>query len=212
MLGYRYKRISAYILDMLLVMFLTVMFTSVDFINPRVYDYNEAFSEYNEVYSDAVSNLMEEESAEEFRDKLAPSLFALEKTNLYQLIWFLVFYLLYFVVFAYFTGGQTLGKKLFKLKVVKYDGTPASPLALFIRSILSGSSVYFGVGLLVLVKILAILIITSATLFFNVYMFISSIGLVFEGVLIWTFIFNKEHLAIHDKIARTKVIDLKNSV
>ena len=42
----------------------------------------------------------------------------------------------YFTVVQYLMGGQTIGKKLFRIKVVMVDGTPITFASLFTREIL----------------------------------------------------------------------------
>ncbi len=44
-------------------------------------------------------------------------------------------YFLYWVAIPYWSGGQTFGMKLFRLRVISKDGSPASKAQLFVRAI-----------------------------------------------------------------------------
>ena len=82
----------------------------------------------------------------------------IEKYNVFNSLWYLIIFMLYNVLFAYFNDGQTLGKKIFKLRVVKKEGEKASIENFLVRSLFNGSTFFFGINLVVIIRIVFSLI------------------------------------------------------
>jgi uncharacterized RDD family membrane protein YckC len=97
------------------------------------------------------------------------------------LIQFLV-YLGYFAVFAYYRNGQTLGKKLLKIKVVSLEGEDLSLNKFLFRELVARGVLTLGV----------LLIGKLANLWYLTYLRALS----------------KDSMALHDLVAKTKVIKL----
>lgn len=205
------RRISAFVLDMFLVIFLAISVCSLNYANPYKDSYQETYEEYNNIYQEVSSSMFEGGSAlddELIINELVPVLHKLQKYNIFLPIWYLVFYILYFVVFAYFNKGQTIGKKLFSLRVVDKDENKASILKMVIRSLFNGSSLYMGINIVILLQILCVFI-KDSLIFYQLYIIFSFISLILEIVLIITFLAKKGDRALNDIIAGTKIISLK---
>lgn len=207
-MGYRYKRIFAFILDLLLVVFLSTCMSEVEFFNPLKYDYHETYIEYNEVYNDNYNDFIAGNiSPTEFLSDMTPYIYRVETTSLFQYLWYLIFFFLYFVVFAYFTGGQTLGKKLFNLEVRSIDDSKVSFKSLAIKALFNGSSFAYGMNILIIINELMIVFIDNQNVFFQLNTIFSSLALIYEIVFILMFVWRRDHRTVHDIISKTKVCE-----
>lgn len=103
-----------------------------------------------------------------------------------------------FVVPLILGNGQTLGKKIFNIGVMRYDGVKVSPLLMFVRTVLGKSTI----EILIPVFLLYYLLIGSGGLFS-----IIGIAAIFIAQIVLTFV-TLERTLIHDIMAQTCVIDM----
>ena len=102
----------------------------------------------------------------------------------------------------FYFGGQTLGKKIFGIGVMRLDGVKVTPLQMFVRSILGKCTVetlgpVFCV-ISVLLKVMGIIGIAVMAA-----IFLSQIVLVFA---------TKTHTPIHDVMAGTVTVDMASQM
>lgn len=207
---YTYRRISAFIIDIMLVLIISTMFSSISYVNPLVDDYQKSYQEYQELINSEDEILTNKESLKEINNyaKLfGKYLYKLDYTMLFNNIYYLIFYFLYFVIFAYFTNGQTLGKKIFKLKIVNSYDKKVSFKNLSIRSLLNGSSFFFGVNIIIIIQLL-LLFIKNYQVYFYINMFVTLLSFIIELISLILLISNKEHCSLDDIIGKTKVVDV----
>ncbi len=107
-----------------------------------------------------------------------------------------------FVVPLFLKNGQTLGKKIFGIAVMRTDGIRISPLILLIRTLLGKYTIETMTPILVV--------------FLTVFAGLGYIGLVALAGLallqILLMAFTKTNSAIHDVLARTVVVDLASQM
>lgn len=103
-----------------------------------------------------------------------------------------------FVIPLFFKNGQTLGKKIFGIAVMRIDGVKVSPLIMFIRTLLGKYTIELMIPLLI-----AVLVFFGA-LGITGTMVILLIGLLQIILLIAT----RGNSAIHDTLAHTVVVDM----
>lgn len=110
--------------------------------------------------------------------------------------------LLYFVIIQYYFNGQTLGKKLMSLRVVKNKGDKLNILNYLIRSLLINE---------VLINTCSIicLLILSKNNYIKYSELVYVITYIFEMAVIFTITFDKDNRGLHDYICNTKVIEDK---
>lgn len=111
--------------------------------------------------------------------------------------------IIYYVVTPMFIfKGQTLGKKLFKIKVVKQDNSEVDAKTILIREVL-GSTLFEG-GIVTT----AIYLRQLVQLFvpFNIFKPWTYLAYIITIISIGIAYFNKDSLTIHDKIAKTILI------
>ena len=101
-----------------------------------------------------------------------------------------------------FGNGQTLGKKVFGIGVMREDGVKISPIILFVRTILGKFTVETMIPTLVIIM-----------LYFNVIGIfgpaILSLLLLVQIVLL---IINPARMAIHDRLAHTVAVDIASQM
>lgn len=207
------KRIGAFLLDMFIVMLISVTLANLSYLNPYKDKYTEASSNYIDLldeYDELIKNTNPKEYVNEVfnfaNKKLVPQLMIIEKYNVFNSLWYLIIFMLYNVLFAYFNDGQTLGKKIFKLRVVKKDGEKASIGNFLVRSLFNGSTFFFGINLVVIIRIL-LSILSNKLLFLILFYGVESLSLLLEISLLVTLFVSKGSRITSDYIAKTKVID-----
>lgn len=205
---YVYRRISAFLIDVFLVTFVSTIFSSISYVNPFMESYKVAYDEYREIYKSESESVLTNPTIKnvvDYSNKMSKQIYKIDYSMLFNNIYYLVFSFLYFVLFAYFTNGQTLGKKLFKLKVVRQDGEKVKLSNLMLRTLLSGSSIFMGVNIIVVIQLLLLMIPQNQAYFYAI-LFSSMISYVIE-IIGLVLLFSKEHRSLDDIIGSTKVID-----
>ena len=205
---YVYRRISAFLIDIFLLTFVSTIFSSISYVNPFIENYKVAYDEYREIYKSESESVLTNPTIKnvvDYSNKMSKQIYKIDYSMLFNNIYYLVFSFLYFVLFAYFTNGQTLGKKLFKLRVVRQDGEKVKLSNLMLRTLLSGSSIFMGVNIIVVIQLL-LLMISQNQVYFYAILFSSMISYVIE-IIGLVLLFSKEHRSLDDIIGSTKVID-----
>lgn len=205
---YVYRRISAFLIDVFLVTFVSTIFSSISYVNPFMESYKVAYDEYREIYKSESESVLTNPTIKnvvDYSNKMSKQIYKIDYSMLFNNIYYLVFSFLYFVLFAYFTNGQTLGKKLFKLKVVRQDGEKVKLSNLMLRTLLSGSSIFMGVNIIVVIQLLLLMIPQNQAYFYAI-LFSSMISYIIE-IIGLVLLFSKEHRSLDDIIGSTKVID-----
>lgn len=210
------NRISAFLIDMVLVFAISLSLSNLSYLNPYIDNYATSSKEFQEVYSEYLTTLTPDTSGkldinETYKfmyEKLIPLQMKVEKYNIFYILWYLIIYFLYFVLFAYYTEGQTLGKKLFRIKVVDKDDSKVSFKKLLIRSIFNGSSLVMGLNLLCIIKIF-LSFITNIQLYYYSYFIFELLAFGFEVSLVIVFLVKKGYTSTADLLAKTKVIEVK---
>lgn len=114
----------------------------------------------------------------------------------------IAYLLLEFMVPLLFKNGQTLGKKIFGVGVMREDGVKLAPIVLFIRTVLGKYTVETMIPLMILILI-----------FFGV---MGIFGIVMLGILlvieIAMLISGPARTLLHDKMARTVTVDIASQM
>ena len=193
------KRIVAYIIDYLLITLVSTALVYITFINPRYDEYLEASKEYNAVAEQYYSK---EITAKEFSEQINDLSYELNSTGYVYTIGNIIIIFLYFGVFVYFTKGQTLGKRIMGIKIVSNKGKDLKIYNYFIRAfILNGV-------ILNLCTLIAICFKESTYL--KIYSAASNFNLILMIILFLMILFWKNGRGLHDILAGTKVIDVRD--
>ena len=188
-----YKRVLAYLVDIMIISFVSVLLT---YFIPTSENYNKLNKEFENLTIDYRN---QEVTMEEYLEKGTDINYQLNKEAVPQTIVSTVLSIIYFVVLAYFMNGETLGKKLMKIKITSNNDKKLTMNNYLIRALVIDS---------VLMNILTILII----LLFNKDIYLTSyniISYVFSFVYIVSLamiLFSKNGRGLQDILANTKVI------
>lgn len=209
------KRLGAFLLDLFIVVMLSTTLSNLSYLNPYKDKYNECQNrisdlmiEYEGMIKDISSEYAFTTAVNFVNDKMLPELIVIEKYDVFNVLWYVIIFILYNVIFAYFNNGQTIGKKLFKLRVVNKGEDKVSFIRMFIRSLFTGSSLFYGVTLVAIIRIFTSFIINKYIFLVLLYG-LGSLSLILEISLLITLFTSKGSTLISDKIARTEVIDVK---
>ncbi len=114
------KRVVAYFIDMILVILVTSLLANISYLNPQAKEYDKVYKEYTEFTKNSLSNIKEEKDEKiiaEYKAKLEDFSYRMDKNNIYGATISILMVLAYFVFFQKYNGGQTLGKKIMKIKI-----------------------------------------------------------------------------------------------
>ena len=196
------KRALAYFLDMLIVGFISgTLYFGVDaifkFDTSITETYNEKTTELAEKLTE--TQITEEEYIEEFMDLSTKYYQGMAEESVpYGLIEFIVM-IAYMVGLAYYSNGQTIGKKTFNIKVVDKKGKTPSLNTFFVRSLIN-YSLYVS-----MVELILVFILNKG--FFELSIIVEGISIVITLLSVIMIVFNDDKRGIHDHISGTKVVN-----
>ena len=203
------KRIAAYIFDSLVLLLLvSFLITPIQLNDKKVFiEFRNHSKEIIDVtidYFKVLSNnsvkqsLKLEKQVKELGEKSRKIQYK-HRYSLYflsQKIVTLLLTIVYFVIFPLFNNGQTLFKKLFRIKV-QYD----SIIKFLLREEI--------VRNFTLLSLLLYLISGINYSLFSVYLsYITPVTLTFMSINFIVFIFNKDSKSLHDMITKTSVVEV----
>ena len=114
----------------------------------------------------------------------------------------IAYLLLEFLVPLLFGNGQTFGKKIFGIAVMQSDGVKLSSVLLFARTVLGKFAVETMVPAYVLLMIFLGFLGFGGTLLIGILL----------AVQLFLFAFTKGHTLIHDKLSQTVTVDLASQM
>ncbi len=185
-----FTRASAYIIDAIIVL---IILNIITIGVPTNNSYNEKITELTKQLSNG------EITTQEYYDQYADVYYDLQKSNTVVNVISIILTIAYFIVFQYLNKGQTIGKKLFNLKIVSTDEKPIKLSQIIIRSIFIYSLIS------AILNIIFVYIIGKDS-----YYMVSTITTMIDTLLILItvifILFRQDKRGIHDVIAKTKVI------
>ena len=189
------KRIWAFFIDYLLVSLLLTMVYQIRILNPNYEKYNEVYEEYVDIVNDLDTN--------EYLTFIESNNYKLVNYNLSKysisLICInLIVYILYFGVFQFWNKGQTLGKKIMKIKLVSKKDN------LKLWQCLLRTVILYGV-LFELIRVFAIILVSVDSYYvINNVLSIANSFLFYAIVL--CILFRKDGNGLHDILCNTEVV------
>lgn len=193
-----FKRIGAYLIDLLVITLFSMIITKISFINPKYDEYMEASEKYNEMLNDYYDKKIE---INEFNNQVSEISYDLNKNGYVYLISDIVVIILYFGVFNFVSKGQTLGKRIMNLQIVSAKEKPLKIYNYFIRCIILNG--------IIMDIITLIAICFSRSKYYDIYSIGSNINMLIQIAIFISIMFSVSGRGLHDLIAGTKVIDTK---
>ena len=260
-----FKRVIAYLIDMMLVSIVVNSIVSSNIINFQLDKYKELYDEYYSIYTlhlEQVNNKIEscsdldkavkdkklteekfvsnyntlkdsyskqEISDEEYNNKCLVIIddynsnkmtdeyysekvdyyyYRLEKNSIVTYGANIVAFMLYFIFFQGFTGGQTLGKKITRLKVVSSkDDEKVSYKQLFKRTLFLPINTMFS-SITYCIIMLGCILVLPENLFTPVTDFLYFVNYMVILGIVFTISFNKGKVGLHDMVAHTRIMEM----
>lgn len=191
------KRVIAYLIDMTIVYVVAAFILAIP-----VFQYDtEQYMDYYKEYTDLI--IETKEVTDEAIDKQYELMYNMSYLAKNSLVIQAVVTFAYFGIVAFLLKGQTLGKKLLKIKVVPLEGNDLNPHLFILRSIILTNLIPS------IASIIAIYTLKQGT-WVTVESIIGNISMVITFTLIFFLIFRNDERSLHDLISKTKVIEVEN--
>lgn len=201
------KRISAYIIDIFIVLILVTLLSQINVLNSYKKKYDKAYEKYTEFYKE---NFSENTTIDYDILKSSEYLDMMHDLSFYSMSYTIieiVVIILYFTLFPLLFDGQTIGKKICKLKLSSDKGK-LTFRSLLIRALFYPifTNIILYVPLSNFLTLLCVILFKGKVYFYS-NLIISIIATIYSYIDI-LFMINKD-AAIHDKLSHTKVEFIK---
>ncbi len=189
------QRFLAYLIDGIIVSAVLSIFA--------VFLTSEKYQDLSKEEEEVITLLAEEKiEIEEYIEKVEDIEYRMDKESFNTTLVGLVLNVGYFIVFQYLNKGQTVGKRIMKIKIIKQNGKLEAKdivvRALIVNSILS-----------TIVILVAVLFMNKET-YFTTKMIISSLESLFILISAMMILYRKDKLGLQDIITKTEVISERN--
>lgn len=203
------KRFTAYLIDLIIISLLITLLGQIKFLNPFESKYENVAKEYETYYEDNFSDT-KSLSLNDLTDKKYLNLIHdLSYYSMSYTIIEIIVIISYFTLFPLFFNGQTIGKKICKIKIVNnIEKNKLSFINLLIRTILYPiwTSIILYTTLSNIILLLSV-IFFKGIVYFYTNLIISIVFAIYSYIDV-IMLFAKDK-SLHDLISNTKVIECK---
>lgn len=198
------QRLCAYVIDILIVsIFLSLITYNINF--DKLNDLNKQLNNllekgYVTEKQDKTDVTVEEElTMDEYNTKLFDIQYEIEKESILINTISIVIIIGYFIAFQYFNKGQTIGKKLLKIKLTSINHKKIRLWQVIVRSI-----IIYGI-LTGILNIIFINIVNKNTYLgiYNIFTIIQSIFIIVSVLFI---LYRKDKRGLHDLMSKSSVV------
>lgn len=188
------KRFFAYIIDIFIVLVIANLITMFIPISEKTQDY------YKELQTTQKKMYDKEIDVKEYTDIVLEDNYNISKGTVLISLTSIIIYILYFVVYQVYNNGQTVGKKLMKIKVKSITDEPLS-----INTMLFRALIIYGIAANIINLILILLL--KKELCLSISNTISIIQSLIVIISVFMILFSKQKKGIHDIITKTEVVN-----
>lgn len=188
------KRFFAYIIDIFIVLVIANLITMFIPISEKTQDY------YKELQTTQKKMYDKEIDVKEYTDIVLEDNYNISKGTVLISLTSIIIYILYFVVYQVYNNGQTVGKKLMKIKVKSITDEPLSINTMLFRALL-----IYGIAANIINLILILLL--KKELYLSISNTISIIQSLIVIISVFMILFSKQKRGIHDIITKTEVVN-----
>ncbi len=196
MKAYFLQRLVSYLIDFFIIIFIV---TGITFFIPTSDTYKEAYKEANEIsdlyFNGEISNV-------EYLSRYGDVSYTMAKETIVVTVIHLVVTVAYFGTYAYYMNGQTIGKKIMKIRVVNKDNSNVGHSILIFRTAI----IY---GVIESIISLIILQFISSNMYLYAITPLEFLQYIFVLISLFMIMFRKDGRGLHDILFKTKVISLK---
>lgn len=191
--AYFFPRITAYVIDILIISLLSALITIFLPADKNLVQLNE---EYKQLQTDYLELKIDKDI---YVARSVEYVYEIDYANTFVTIIQLMVIILYFIVFQFYNKGQTLGKKIMKVKVVSSDGGELSMNQFVYRSLIIHAI------LVNMIMIGCVLFMSKTPYYYTsvTFQFVQMI-LVIGSLLMVSF--RKDGKGLHDLVAKTQVV------
>ena len=187
------QRVLAFLIDLVLLSFITSLITMFVPVNDTT---TKLYEEQNRVLEGYVDGTV---SMEEYVNQMVDLGYDISKQTVIVSIVSIVVSLLYYVVYPCYNNGQTFGKKLMKIKIKKTNDKDLSMNDLLIRSMVNNS-------ILLNIICIALVLFLSKDLYLTTTSLVSWLQYLVMIISVIMIAFTKNAQGLHDKLAKTEVV------
>lgn len=188
------KRFFAYIIDIFIVLVIANLITMFIPISEKTQDY------YKELQTTQKKMYDKEIDVKEYTDIVLEDNYNISKGTVLISLTSIIIYILYFVVYQVYNNGQTVGKKLMKIKVKSITDESLS-----INTMLFRALIIYGIAANIINLILILLL--KKELYLSISNTISIIQSLVVIISVFMILFSKQKRGIHDIITKTEVVN-----
>lgn len=186
------RRFFAYIIDIFIVLVIANLITMFIPISEKTQDY------YKELQTTQKKMYDKEIDVKEYTDIVLEDNYNISKGTVLISLTSIIIYILYFVVYQVYNNGQTVGKKLMKIKVKSITDESLS-----INTMLFRALIIYGIAANIINLILILLL--KKELYLSISNTISIIQSLIVIISVFMILFSKQKRGIHDIITKTEV-------
>ena len=188
------KRFFAYIIDIFIVLVIANLITMFIPISEKTQDY------YKELQTTKKKMYDKEIDVKEYTDIVLEDNYNISKGTVLISLTSIIIYILYFVVYQVYNNGQTVGKKLMKIKVKSITDESLS-----INTMLFRALIIYGIAANIINLMLILLL--KKELYLSISNTISIIQSLIVIISVFMILFSKQKRGIHDIITKTEVVN-----
>ena len=188
------KRFFAYIIDIFIVLVIANLITMFIPISEKTQDY------YKELQTTQKKMYDKEIDVKEYTDIVLEDNYNISKGTVLISLTSIIIYILYFVVYQVYNNGQTVGKKIMKIKVKSITDESLS-----INTMLFRALIIYGIATNIINLILILLL--KKELYLSISNTISIIQSLIVIISVFMILFSKQKRGIHDIITKTEVVN-----
>lgn len=193
--AYFFPRLVAYIIDIILV-FLVCM--GVMLFIPKDANYDDYVAEIEEIQDNYINS---EITLDEYYNQSIEVSYDIAYCNFLSSLIEVFILILYFIVFQFYNKGQTLGKKIMKLRVVSINGELGIE-QITVRSLIINS-------ILVDILTMGALLLAGRNTYYYFYISFQLLAYIILFTTLMMILFRKDGRGLHDVITKTQVIQEK---
>ncbi len=189
----RIKRIMAFVVDTFIVSLMSSFIVLMPIFNYDTNKQNDILVEYIDKVTSVGSGVLDEE-------EMFSVMYNYASEGLILNIVSTTLTFIYFGIIGFFMGGNTIGKRLMRIKVVSENEDELNPSLYILREVLLLGIIFKILGIAVT------LLIKDISTWYSVYNMISNLSMLVSFMIYGFIIFRDDGRGLHDLIGKTKVV------